>query len=457
MLIDTHAHLADPAFDPDRKEVIDRARAAGVEHLIAVSYDLPSARKTAELARQYPCLHPALGVHPNESSHFSGAYEEEFWRVFDETEKVAVGEIGLDYYRDTVPRNIQMGVFSTFLKKAADTGLPVIIHNRNADDDVLKLLGAFPRGTLKGVFHCFAGSADFAKKVIGLGFNVSFAGQITFPGAKELREAVKSIPIEETLLETDCPYLAPQQFRGKRNEPSYVKLVAEELARIKGLSFQDVARITSFNVRSLFGIGARDEAGKIAYQIRDSLYLNITNSCTSACTFCVRYYSDYVKGHNLRLKADPAYEEVIAAIGDPARYKEVVFCGYGEPLLRLDMVKKIAAYVKSKGVSVRVDSNGHGNLIHGRSIAPELKGLVDAISVSLNAENREKYDKICQPQFGPATYEEVKRFVRECTAAIPRVAVTVVALPGVDVEACRKIARDELGVELRVRTYDEVG
>lgn len=457
MLIDTHAHLADPVFDPDRKETVDRALAAGVEHIIAVSYDLPSAKKTVELAKQYPALHPALGVHPNEASHFTGAYEKEFWRLFDEVENVAVGEIGLDYYRDTVPRNVQIDVFSKFLKKAADRALPIIIHNRNADDDILRLLGAFRKETFTGVFHCFSGSADFAKKVIDLGFYISLAGQITFPNAKELREAVAAIPIEEILIETDCPYLAPQQFRGKRNEPSYLKHIAEELALLKGLSPEDIARITSFNVRNLFGIGFHDEEGKIAYKIRDSLYLNITNACTSACTFCVRYYSDYVKGHNLRLKADPSYEQIIAAIGDPKRYTEVVFCGYGEPLLRLDMVKKVAAYVKSQGVRVRIDSNGHGNLIHGRSIAPELKGLIDAISISLNADTKEKYAKICQPKYGPSTYDEVKRFVRECKAAIPRVAVTVVALPGVDIEACRKIAADELGVELRVRKYDEVG
>jgi TatD DNase family protein len=457
MLIDTHAHLADAAFDGDRREVIERALAAGVGHMVAVSFDLESAKKTVEIARQYPCLHPALGVHPNEASKFAGDYEKEFWRLFDGAEKIAVGEIGLDYYRDTVPRNTQVDVLAKFLKKAAGTGLPLIIHNRNADEDILKLLGGFPRGTFTGVFHCFSGSAGFARKVIDLGFYVSFAGQITFPNAKELRESVRAIPIEKTVIETDCPYLAPQTYRGKRNEPAWLRCVAEELAALKGLSPEDVSRITSFNVRNLFGIGSRDEKGKIAYEIRDSLYLNITNSCTSACTFCVRYYSDYVKGHNLRLKADPGYEEIVAAIGDPQRYREIVFCGYGEPLLRLDVVKKIAAYVKSKGVAVRIDTNGHGNLINGRPVAAELKGLVDAISVSLNADTKEKYDKICQPEYGPATYDEVKRFVLECKAAVPKVSVTVVAVPEVDIEKCRKIAAEELGVELRVRQYDDVG
>ncbi|HRZ86961.1 MAG TPA: TatD family nuclease-associated radical SAM protein, partial [bacterium] len=282
-------------------------------------------------------------------------------------------------------------------------------------------------------------------------------GQITFPSAGELRRTVGEVPIEKMMVETDCPYLAPQQYRGKRNEPGYLTQIAGEVARIKGLSPADIGRITTFNVTDLFGIGAHDRSGKIAYQIRDSLYLNITNACTSACRFCVRYYSDYVKGHNLRLLADPSYEEIVAAIGDASRYKEVVFCGYGEPLLRLDVVKKIAASVKAKGVSVRIDTNGHGNLIHRRTIAPELKGLVDAISISLNADTKEKYFRICQPQYGVGTYDEVKRFVRDCKEAIPRVAVTVVAVPEVDVEACKRIAADELGVELRVRKYDDVG
>lgn len=457
MLIDTHAHLTDPVFDSDRNEVIARAAASGVDHIIEVSYDLGTAQRSIQLVRDHKCVSRAVGVHPNESAKFTGKYEEEFWAAYNSADKVAVGEIGLDYYRDTAPRSVQQKVFDTFLRKSVEDNLPVIIHNRDADDDILKTIRAYPKDGVTGVFHCFSGTADFAKKVIDLGFYVSFAGPLTFPSAKELKATARAVPIEKTLVETDAPYLAPQKFRGKRNEPSHVRYVAEELAAIKGLSYEDVCRITTFNVKNLFGVGVTDRYGKIAYPIRDSLYLNITNSCTNACTFCVRYYSDYVKGHNLRLRSDPDYHEIIAAIGDPTRYKEVVFCGYGEPLARLDIVKKVAAYLKGKGLPVRIDTNGHANLIHGRPVAAELKGLVDAVSISLNADTREKYDKICQPEFGPGTFDEVKKFVLQCKDAIPRVTVTVVDLPGIDIEECKKIAAQELGVELKIRKYDEVG
>jgi TatD DNase family protein len=163
-----------------------------------------------------------------------------------------------------------------------------------------------------------------------------------------------------------------------------------------------------------------------------------------------------VKGHNLRLKDEPTAEDVIKEIGDPKRYAEIVFCGYGEPLLRLDAVKDVAGEVKRRGGKVRIDTNGHANLIHKRNILPELAGLVDAVSVSLNAQNAELYDKISQPKFGVKTYEAVKDFIREAKKYIPEVTVSVVSLPEVDIEACRKIA-DGLGVKFRVREYNIVG
>jgi TatD DNase family protein len=217
-----------------------------------------------------------------------------------------------------------------------------------------------------------------------------------------------------------------------------------------------VARITSFNAMQLFGIGRIPDQGMITYPIRNSLYLNITNRCTAACTFCVRYRTDFVKGHNLRLGKEPTAEELIAEIGDPARYAEIVFCGYGEPLLRLDVVKAVAAEVKRRGGKVRIDTNGHANLIYNRNVLPELSGLVDAVSVSLNAQNTDVYEKLTQPKFGAKTYDAVKEFIRAATAYIPDVTATAVSAPGVDVEACRKIA-EGLGAKFRVREYNVVG
>jgi TatD DNase family protein len=456
MLIDTHAHLEMREFSDDRDDVIQRAREAGVEHIVTIGTTVESSRDAVMLADKYDFIYAAVGIHPHEVKDIlHPAYE--ILRHFAQHKKVvAYGEVGLDYHYEHSPRTDQKRKFRDMLREARELGLPVIIHDRDAHEDTLQILSEEWSPDLGGVMHCFSGDTEMANKVIEMGLSISVAGPVTFPKAESLREVVRQIPIEHLLIETDSPYLAPQAVRGKRNEPAYVRHTAAAIAAIKGLSFDDVARITSFNAMQLFGIGSISGRGRITYPIRNSLYLNITNRCTAACTFCVRYHTDFVKGHNLRLKDEPTAEEMIKEIGDPKRYAEIVFCGYGEPLLRLDVVKAVAADVKRRGGMVRVDTNGHANLIHKRNVLPELAGLVDAMSVSLNAQNAALYDKISQPKFGGITYEAIKDFIREAKKHIPDVTVTVVSLPEVDIEACRKIA-DGLGVKFRVREYNVVG
>ena len=271
-----------------------------------------------------------------------------------------------------------------------------------------------------------------------------------------MRDIAKHLPIDVMLVETDCPYLSPQNWRGKRCEPAYVRATAERLADVKGLTLEDVARITSLNAWRLFGIGDIDQSTRIAYVIRNSLYLNITNRCSNSCTFCAKFKDFTVKGHQLCLEREPSYEDVIKAVGDPSEYDEVVFCGYGEPLLRLDLVKKVASYLKKRHVKIRINTDGQANLVHGRNILPELSELVDAVSVSLNAPDAKTYQKICQSEFGEAAYDALKEFLKEARMYIPSVTATAVTLPGIDIEACRAVA-EELGVEFRKRIYNEVG
>jgi TatD DNase family protein len=296
---------------------------------------------------------------------------------------------------------------------------------------------------------------DMAEQAMALGFHISIAGPVTFRHANRLKEIARAIPDEYLLIETDAPYLTPEPFRGRRNEPAYLVYTAQEVAALRGISLQDISRITTLNAKQLFRIGGMPDKGAIAYQIRDSLYLNITNRCTNKCSFCIRFQSDYVKGHNLRLTDEPTEDELKEAIGDPLQYQEIVFCGYGEPLLRLEVVKNVARWVKQKKGRVRIDTNGHGNMIHGRNILPELQGIVDSMSISLNAQTPALYDTICKPSFSNA-YEGVLSFIREAKKIIPNVQVTVVSLPGVDIGECRRIA-GELGVQLRVRGLDIVG
>jgi TatD DNase family protein len=210
------------------------------------------------------------------------------------------------------------------------------------------------------------------------------------------------------------------------------------------------------NALRRFRIPAEEEV-RITYRIRDSLYLNITNRCTNACTFCAKRRDYHVKGHLLKLPAEPTAAEALAEVGDPTRYDEVVFCGFGEPLLRLDEVKEIAAELKRRGARIRVNTDGLGNLVHGRNVLPELAGRVDALSVSLNAPDAETYARICPNRYGAASFPALLDFLREAPKHVPSVVATAVALPGLDHEAVRRLAESIPGVSFRLRSHDNVG
>jgi len=456
MFIDTHAHLDMREFNDDREDVLARARDAGVEYIITIGTSVESSRNAILLAEQYDFVYATVGIHPHEVKDTPVTAYENLRNLARHEKVVAYGEVGLDFYYEHSPRSDQRNKFRDMLRQARELDLPVIIHDRDAHEDILQILAEEWSPGIGGVMHCYSGDLMMANQVIDMGFFISIAGTVTFRNADSLRETLRQIPIEHLLLETDAPYLAPQPLRGRRNEPSYILHTAEVVAHCKGLTLNDVERITSYNAMRLFGIGSIAHEGLISYPIRNSLYLNITNRCTAACSFCVRHHTDFVKGHNLRLDSEPSIEDILKQIEDPKKYDEIVFCGYGEPLLRLDVVKAVSAEVKRRGGKIRINTNGHANLIYRRNILPELAGLVDAMSVSLNAQNAEIYNKISHPQFGVNTYEAVTEFISRAKEYIPDVSVTVVLLPEIDIEACRNIA-DTLGVKLRIRDYNVVG
>ncbi len=251
MLIDSHAHLNFESFDSDREAVIARARQVGVEKIIVPSVDLESSQKAVELAEQYDPLYAAVGVHPQDAEKFSEEQIAQFLAWAAHPKVVAIGELGLDFYRDYNPRELQIRVFERFVRLARETGLPVIIHNREADEEVLNVVSKPEFAGVTGVFHCFSSTVEYAKKVLDLGFFISFTGIVTFKNSNS-RDVLREIPPDRLLLETDSPLLAPVPHRGKRNEPAFVRFVAEEFARVKGLSLEEVAEITTQNARRLF-------------------------------------------------------------------------------------------------------------------------------------------------------------------------------------------------------------
>ena len=457
MLIDSHVHLEMPQFDEDRKEVINRFLVNGVGLIINIGSSLENSKKAVELARKHKFIYATVGIHPHDIKNANAQTYAEIETLLKNEKVVAVGETGLDYYKNYSPHNVQVEGFKRQIQIAKKHNKPIIVHCREAEDEVLSILKNESAKEIGGIIHCFSGSMQFADECLNLGFYISFSGNITYPKAKNLREVVKIVPSDRLLIETDAPFLSPQSKRGKRNEPAFVQYVAEKVAELKILSREDVERNISRNIHRLFGIGDYQDKPKTAYKIRNSLYLNITNRCTNHCVFCERETDPFVQGHNLRLAKEPEIEELWEEIGNPTEYDEIVFCGYGEPTLRLSLILDLAKKIKAHDGKVRLNTNGHGNLIHKRDILPDFEGLIDTISISLNAETEMKYNEICHPGFESNTFEEVKRFIRKSKKYVPNVVATVVDIPNkLDTRECERIAK-ELGVEFRVRSYNVVG
>ena len=454
-MIDTHAHLDFRQFDRDRSKVIDYAFSNGVETIVNIGVDLTSSESSVKLAADYDQIYAAVGFHPHDAEHLTEESLKQIAKLAGHKKVVAIGEIGLDFYRDFSPREDQIRAFRKQIDLAKDLELPIVVHVREAWEQALTILREAEAGKVGGVLHSFSGNSEQAKAAQDMGFYLGLNGTLTYPKSR-IQSVAREVSLDSIVAETDCPFLSPVPHRGKRNQSAYVKFVLEKLSDLLGpLTFQDLERITTLNACRLFRLD-HASAGRIAYPIRDSLYLNITNRCSNACLFCVRNRTDFVKGHNLRLDHEPTYQEVTDSINHVGNYREVVFCGYGEPTMRLDLLKEVAQHLKGKNVEVRLNTNGQGNLIHKRNIVPELVGLIDTVSISLNVDDGEKYERLCQPRFGDNAFGQVVAFAKECKKLLPRTILTVLDMPEVDLKKCERIAR-ELGVELRIRHYNRVG
>lgn len=252
-MIDTHTHLEFPDYIGEVDDVISRAKNVGVEKFICVGGEPPRNELDVELAAKYPFVFAALGIHPNYAN--SNSEEHQNWianTAATDKNIVAIGEIGLDYHYNYALYDTQKEVFNNYLTIAKDIDKPVIIHSREAFIDTFDILKRY--APLKGVVHCFSYSLAEAEAFLSLGLHVSFCGQITFKKCDELREVAKEIPLNKLLLETDCPFLTPAPHRGKRNEPAFVKHIAEKHAEIRGIPFEEIDKITTENARELFGI-----------------------------------------------------------------------------------------------------------------------------------------------------------------------------------------------------------
>ncbi|PLR80267.1 hydrolase TatD [Bacillus canaveralius] len=254
MLFDTHAHLNAEQFNEDLPEVINRALEAGVTNIVVVGFDKPTITKAIELAETYEFIHASVGWHPVDAIDMTAEDLQWLEELAAHPKVVALGEMGLDYHWDKSPKEIQKEVFRKQIRLAKKVKLPIVIHNRDATADTVQILKEEGAEEIGGIMHSFSGSVEIAKQCLDMNFYISLGGPVTFKNAKTPKEVAAAIPLDRLLIETDCPYLTPHPFRGKRNEPGYVKLVAEQIAEIKGLSLPEFAEAATANAKKIFGI-----------------------------------------------------------------------------------------------------------------------------------------------------------------------------------------------------------
>ena len=253
MLFDTHAHMDDRAFDADRQALLEDLPNQGIAYLMNPGCSLASSRNADRLSKEFDYIYAAVGSHPDAADEVNEAVLDEYRMLCKQNPKIkAIGEIGLDYHYEDIPRQLQQQAFRAQMALAAELGLPAIVHERDAHEDGMKIVEEFPSVT--GVFHCYSGSLEMAKWLVNRGWYIGFTGVLTFKNARKALEVAAGIPLERLVLETDCPYMAPEPFRGKRNDPGKLYRMAEKLAEIRGLPVEEIHRITTENGKRLYGL-----------------------------------------------------------------------------------------------------------------------------------------------------------------------------------------------------------
>jgi len=480
-LFDSHCHLASPRYAGDLDEVISRARAAGVEQMVSIGsgYGVEGMDRAVAIARDHDGIWATVGVHPHEAGEVTDEVFEHMAELSSAPTVVALGEMGLDFFRDWSPRDAQERVFRRQLRMARKLDMPVVIHSRAAEADCLRIMDEEDAFAGRVLIHCFSHDWAFARAVLERGGFLSVPGVISYKNAGPMQPAVARIPGEVLLLETDGPYLSPVPFRGKRNEPAYMVHTAEAVADVRGLSVEDVARASTRAARVFFGLQP-DEAqlGAVGYAIRNSVYLNPSNRCTLACSFCHKFIDFCVAGHYLNLRGfRPTADELVEAAGvallrgaatpedlghgyergDLSVADEVAFVGYGEPTTRLPVILEAARKLRAAGArSVRLDTDGLASLREGRDVIHEIAEVFDAVTVSVNAPDADTYARLCPNPHGGVAWEAAVAFLKGCVhAGIPWVQGTVVGVPDLDIEACEEVI-EGTGARFRERVYHVV-
>jgi len=453
-IVDVHTHLELPEFDDDREEVIKRSFENSVEFICTVGIEPKYWDSVKKLSEKYEKIYFSAGLHPHEAKIYSDKIENKLLEYLNHPKCLALGEIGLDFFKNYSPKQKQLEVFNKQLDLAEKLNKKIVVHIRDAHKEAKSFL---EKRNLKGIIHCFSGTLEDAKDYIDMGYLISIPGTITYKSATNLRNVVKNIPLDYILTETDAPFLAPEPYRGKRNEPSYIVYILQKIAEIKDITIEDTARTIYVNTMKFFKL-TFELKSKYVYKIRNSLYLNITNRCTNKCIFCGKQKDFFVKGHYLKLEQEPKLEDIIKELPENIQqYDEIVFCGYGEPTLRLKLIFELSKILKELGAKkIRLNTDGLANLREKKNIVPELAKYIDAISISLNAADEQTYNKLCNPNI-PNAFSSLVKFIEESKKYIKEVTASAVAVPELDTKKIKDFVEKELKVNYRERPYDELG
>ncbi len=408
---------------------------------------MESSIRAAEISRSRSGVYAAAGVHPNDLNSEASDCTDFIAGILLHPAVVAVGETGLDLYHDRIPLTRQRECFRKHIVMAEAFGLTLIVHSRNAEREVLDTL---PENlSVPVIMHCYTGPDDIAMEAASRGYYIGFAGPVTFQRNDRLRDLARSLPVDRILIETDSPYLSPEPVRGRRNEPSNVSFIAETLSEIWDENYEDTAEILLRNSLEALQLSPLRRTD-LAYRLSGNIYMNITGKCSNNCRFCIKNMTDGIEGYYLKHHEEPGRErlEAIIELLEPDMGNELVFCGFGEPTMRPELLRNLAEKASEKGFSVRLNTNGTCLERLSFEETAELLAPFNSVSVSLNASSREEYNRICRPAEATA-WDSMMKFI-ELAEKIASVRLTAVKYPGLDMGPVRELAGN-LNLPFRAR------
>ncbi len=450
---DSHCHLHFSHFEKDLDAVIDRSRSAGITSICIPGINVETSRIAADIAEKYN-LYSAAALHPE---HLPAENEDndENWlgikRILLRPNTIAVGETGLDLFHKTFSLEFQKKWFIKHIQLAEALGYSLIVHSRNAEREVLETLP--PSLSVPVILHCWAGNQELTDIAVERGFYIGIGGPLTYKKNSSLRQIIKSIPHSKLLVETDAPFLPPEPFRGKRNEPAYSIKVIEKIRELwsNNMSIEGVSFSLWENAMKAFRLYPNFRRADIVYQYGTALYVNVTSKCNNNCNFCIRNTADGLGGYFLRHATDPTEKQVLSTIREyPIEdYEEIVFCGFGEPTLRHKLIMACAKAAKQRGVRTRLNTNGLCTAFLEETEVIVLLNCFDSVSISLNASGEKEYSRICQPSIDNG-WKNLLKFINFAKKSAVATQLSVVEDSRADISRVKALA-GRLELPLRIR------